>query len=42
MDGNEGRFDVVEADSVAWRKVQTGLEFQKVLKPFVSKRVRAR
>jgi hypothetical protein len=42
MDGNERRFDVPEADSIAWRKVKTGLEFQKVLMPFVSKRVNAR
>jgi hypothetical protein len=37
-DGNEGRFDVTEADAVAWRKVRTGLGWQKTLMPFVPRK----
>jgi len=39
LDGKETRFDTTEADTVAWRKVKRGMEFQKVLMPFVKKKV---
>jgi hypothetical protein len=39
LDGKEGAFDIGTEDSVPFRKVRTGMEFQRVLLPFVKRRV---
>lgn len=39
VDGKEGRFDTGMGDAVTWRKVKTGLAFQRTLMPFVKRRV---
>lgn len=40
VDGDEGRFDTAATDSIAFRKVRTGVGFQRELMPFVPKRAR--